>query len=80
MREGSPGVNALVRKAFGILIEIRQREDAARSLALANAFLRMLARDPGRDDTTSFVVSIKAMPIRANQADSASARNPRRGV
>ncbi len=59
----------LLRQAFGRLIEIRQQRGAARSLALANSFLTMLARNPNQE-APSFVISLKAIPIQEDRAGS----------
>jgi hypothetical protein len=79
MSQASSKVDALVRQAFGLLIEIRHQGGAAKSLTLANAFLRMLARNPGQD-TTPLVISFKAIRVPENHEDSASTRNPKREV
>jgi hypothetical protein len=68
MVHAPPGLDALVRQGFGLLIEIRHQEGAARSLAMATTFLQMLAHDPSKD-AAPFVVSVTAVPIRENHPD-----------
>lgn len=62
MRQDPPSVERLVRQAFGLLLEIRQQRQARRSLTLALAFLKMLARNRGRDEPP-VVISIRAVRI-----------------
>lgn len=76
MVHASPGLDALVRQGFGLLIEIRHQEGAARSLALAATFLQMLAHDPSQD-AAPFVVSVTAVPIRENHPDWGAKPSPR---
>ena len=71
MVNASPGLDALVRQAFGLIIEIRHHRGAARSLALVVNFLRMMAHRPGQDEPP-FVVSFTVVPMRENHPDSAS--------
>ena len=71
MAYDSPRLDALVRQAFGLIIEIRHQRGAARSLSLAVNFLRMMARTPGQD-TPPFVFSFTLVPTIENQPDSAS--------
>jgi hypothetical protein len=56
-------IEALVRQAFGLLLEIRRRREARRLLTQAIAFLDMLVRRP---DTAleSVVVSVQAVRLR----------------
>jgi hypothetical protein len=72
----SPELDALVRQAFGLIIDIRHHGRAARSLALAVNFLRAMARNPGQD-TPPFVFSFTVVPMRENPPDSASKPCPK---
>jgi hypothetical protein len=75
MVHASPKLDALVRQAFGLIIEIRHQRGAARSLSLAVNFLRMMARNPGKD-APPFVFSYTVVPMIENHPDSASKSNP----
>ena len=76
MAHTTPGLDALVRQAFGLIIEMRHRKGAARSLALAVPYLRMLANDSSRV-ALPFVISVTAMPIHENHPGSASKPRPK---
>ena len=76
MVHASSALDALVRQAFGLIIEMRHQEGAARSLALAIPYLRMLANDSSRV-ALPFVISVTAMPIHENHPGSASKPRPK---
>ena len=75
MVHASPGLNALVRQAFGLIIEIRHQRGAARSLSLAVNFLRMMASKPGQD-APPFVFSFTVVPEFESHPDSTSKPRP----
>jgi hypothetical protein len=53
----------MVRQAFGLLLEMRERENAHLLLAQANAFLEILAR--GKEDHAApMMLSIRVMQLR----------------
>jgi hypothetical protein len=56
-------LEASIRKAFGLLLEIRGHRDAGHLLHLAVAFLNMLLQD-ARQTASPFVVSIRTVRIR----------------
>lgn len=56
-------VEALVREGFNLLLELRRHPEARRLIPLANAFLKALLHQTGRD-APPIVVCVKAMPIR----------------
>ena len=53
----------MARKAFGLLLELREREDAHQVLSKALAFLEILVRDK-QVDASSIMLSIRLMPLR----------------
>jgi hypothetical protein len=61
----TPSVEALVRQAFGLLLEIRGQAEAQPRLAQAIAFLKMLVEDP-TTGSPPLVVSIRAVRIRGS--------------
>ena len=65
MAQGSPTLDALVRQAFALIIEIRHHRGAARLLSLTVNFLRMMARNPGQD-APPFVFSFTVVPMHEN--------------
>jgi hypothetical protein len=71
MVHASPGLDSLVRQAFGLIIDIRHHGEAARSLALTISFLRMMASHPSQD-APPFLVSVTAVPIHDNNPESTS--------
>ena len=75
MAHTSPGLDALVRQAFGLIIEIRHQRGAARSLALAVNFLRMMARDPSQAEPL-MVLRLTVVPLDAMLPDSAPTSSP----
>ena len=75
MAHTTPGLDALVRQAFGLIIEIRHQRGAARSLALAVNFLRMMARDPTQE-APPIVLRLTVMPLDAKFPDSAPKSSP----
>ena len=75
MAHDSTRLDALVRQAFGLIIEIRHLRGAARSLSLAVNFLRMMARNPGQD-APPFVFNYTVVPMIENHPDSASKPSP----
>ncbi len=68
MSRPMPFIEALVRQAFGLLLEIRATRNARRSLTLAVAFLETLVRDT-HTETPPVVVSVQAVRIRKLKAD-----------
>ncbi len=63
MKRLSPSVEAQVRHAFGLLLEIRSQPEAPNLLAQANAFLKMLVQ--GADTQAQpVVISVQAVRIR----------------
>jgi hypothetical protein len=65
MSRSTPSVEALVRQAFGLLLEIRSRPQAQPRLGQVIAFLKMLAEDPTAGPPP-LVVSIRAVRIQGN--------------
>lgn len=63
MSRTTPSVEALVRQAFGLLLEIRTHPEALPLLGQAIAFLKMLVEDPATG-TQTMVVSVRAVRIR----------------
>ena len=63
MARPSPSVEAMVRHAFGLLLEIRSQKEAKSLLTQAIAFLRLLLEE-ARPQTTPLVVSVRAVRIR----------------
>jgi len=61
----TPSVEALVRQAFALLLEIRSHPDAMRRLGQVIAFLKMLAEDP-KAGFPPLVVSVRAVRIRGS--------------
>ena len=53
----------MARQAFGLLLELREREDAHQVLSKALAFLEILVRDK-QVDASSIMLSIRLMPLR----------------
>ena len=53
----------MARKAFGLLLELREREDAHQVLSKALAFLEILVRDK-QVDASSIMLSIRLMQLR----------------
>jgi hypothetical protein len=62
MRRGGNSVESMVREAFGLVIELRGRHEAARLLSQAIAFLKMLTRE-GDAVALPVVVSVRAMHL-----------------
>lgn len=63
MRDGENAKKALVREAFGLLLELRSREEAPKLLGQAVAFLRML-ESQGQTTAVPIVVSVQVMRLR----------------
>ena len=63
MNRRSHSVEAKVREAFELLLELRSHPDASRMLSIANSFLDMLLRQEGTDGPP-VVISVKAVRIR----------------
>jgi hypothetical protein len=61
----TPSVEAMVRQAFGLLLEIRGQPEAKPRLGQAIAFLKMLVGDPTTGSPPT-VVSIRAVRIRGS--------------
>ena len=53
----------MAQRAFGLLLELRQRENAGQLLGQAIAFLEMLEREGG-DSATPMMLSIRVMQLR----------------
>ena len=53
----------MARQAFGLLLEMRQREDAHQLLAKALAFLEVLAREK-TVDAAPLILSVRVMQLR----------------
>ena len=53
----------MVRQAFGLLLELRQRENAHQLLAQAIAFLEMQARDKDVN-VAPIMLSVRVMQLR----------------
>lgn len=63
MRRPSPSIEAQVRHAFGLLLEIRSQPEAPNLLGQAIAFLTMLVQ--GADtQAQAVVISVQAVRIR----------------
>lgn len=63
MRRPSPSIEAQVRQAFGLLLEIRSQPEAPNLLGQAIAFLTMLVQ--GADaQAQPVVISVQAVRIR----------------
>jgi hypothetical protein len=65
MSRSTPSVEALVRQAFGLLLEIRSQPEAKPLLGQAIAFLKMLVENPATG-SPPLVVSIRAVRLRGN--------------
>lgn len=63
MARPSHSVEAMVRHAFGLVLEIRSRKDAKSLLTQAISFLRLLLEEPSAQ-ASSMVVSVRAVRIR----------------
>ncbi len=63
MNRQPASVEGLVRKAFGLLLEIRQHREAGHLLDLAVTFLNLLLQDAERQ-ASPIVVSIQAVRLR----------------
>ena len=63
MKRPSPSIEAQVRHAFGLLLEIRSQPAAPSLLAQAIAFLKMLTQSADTQ-TTPVVISVQAVRIR----------------
>jgi len=63
MARHTPAVEAMVRQAFGLLLEIRSHREAKSLLAKAIAFLKLLQQDPSAE-TNPLVISVRAVRIR----------------
>lgn len=53
----------MARQAFGLLLELRQRENAHELLSQAIAFLEMLRKEKDIN-AAPIVVSVRLMPVR----------------
>ena len=53
----------MARKAFGLVLELREREDAHQVLSKALAFLEILVREK-QVDASSIMLSIRLMQLR----------------
>ena len=60
-----PGTQKMARQAFGLLLELRQRQDARQALAKALAYLEVLAREKDVEGAP-VILSISLLPLRKN--------------
>ena len=58
-----PGTQLMARKAFGLLLELRQRQDSRQALAKALAYLEVLAKEKNVN-SAPVILSIRLMPLR----------------
>jgi hypothetical protein len=65
MARPSPAVEAMVRHAFSLVLELRSHREAQSILAQAIAFLRLLAEERG-NTRSPLVISVRAVHIRGN--------------
>jgi len=63
MKTTSRSTQKMARKAFGLLLEMRDREDAHQLLTKALAFLEVLARGKGSNGAP-IMLSIRLMELR----------------
>jgi hypothetical protein len=63
MKRPSPSIEAMMRNAFGLLLEIRSQPGAQNLLGQAIAFLKMLAEEPAAQ-ANPMVISVQAVRIR----------------
>jgi hypothetical protein len=63
MKTTSRTTQKMARQAFGLLLEMREREDAHQLLSKALAFLEVLARDK-QDNAAPVMLSIRLMQLR----------------
>lgn len=62
MSRQQPSVEAKVREAFELLLQIRAHPEACRLLSLAIGFLKTVVRDTD-GETTPVVISVQAVRI-----------------
>jgi hypothetical protein len=63
MRRQTDSTEALVRRAFDLLLKLRSMPEGPRLLPCAVAFLEMLVRQP-RSQQPPLVVTVRAMQVR----------------
>lgn len=63
MKSTSRNAPKMARQAFGLLLELRERQDAHQVLGKALAFLEVLAREKNVD-SAPIMLSIRVMPLR----------------
>ena len=63
MKTTSRATQKMARQAFGLLLEMREREDAHQLLAKALAFLEVLAQEKG-GNAAPIMLSISLMQLR----------------
>ena len=63
MGRPSPSVEAMVRHAFGLVLELRSHREAQSILAQAIAFLKLLVEQRG-NRSSPVVISVRAVHIR----------------
>ena len=63
MARPSPSVEAMVRHAFGLVLELRNHREAQSILAQAIAFLKLLVEQHG-NQSSPVVISVRAVHIR----------------
>lgn len=63
MARPSPSVEAMVRHAFGLVLELRNHREAPSVLAQAIAFLKLLVEQRG-NRSSPVLISVQAVHIR----------------
>ena len=63
MKHPSPSIEALVRHAFDLLLQIRNRPEAPSRLGQAVAFLKLLAREKDAQ-SNPLLITVQAVRIR----------------
>lgn len=63
MKSTSRNAQKMARQAFGLLLELRERQDAHQLLGKALAFLEVLAREKNVD-SAPIMLSVRVMPLR----------------
>ncbi len=65
MKTTSRATHKMARKAFGLLLDLRTRDNAQHLLSQAIAFLEMLAQEKDMN-AAPMMISIRAMQLRKN--------------
>lgn len=63
MKTTSTSTQTMARRAFSLLLEMRERENARQLLSQAIAFLEVLAREK-EVNTTPIMLSVRVMQLR----------------